>query len=43
MTFNSHIVILIYERQFDDHENLVYVWTDQVIQLVEHSIDNFDK
>ena len=42
-TCDSHIVILIDEQQFNDHKNIVYVWTDHIIQLVEHPIDNFDK
>ena len=39
-TFNTSIVVLVNEQRLDDDQNLMHVWANQVIQLVEYPIDD---
>lgn len=41
-TFHASIVVLVDEQRFDDHEYLVHVGADEIVQFVENTIDYFN-
>lgn len=42
-SFDANVVVFVNEQKLDDDENFVYVQPDDIIEFVEHRIDNFDR